>query len=110
MLSILFPKLCDKLPEPTYFGGGCRQGVGRGTLLCQPNAAGKGLSWWAGNQASSSISATSLWSVSLLFWTSLFSSVKWGEAIIQMTGVTLKNMDDWFLDAYQSHEARTNWL
>lgn len=27
-----------------------------------------------------------------------------------MTGVTLKITDDWFLDAYQSREARTNWL
>lgn len=31
------------------------------TLSCQPNASGKGLSWQEGNQASSSLSATSLW-------------------------------------------------
>ena len=39
----------------------------------------------------SSISATSLQPVSLLLWAALFPSVKWGEAIVQMTGVMLNN-------------------
>lgn len=59
MLSTPLPKLCDKLPELTYGRGG---GFGRGwgDLSHHPNAGGKGLSWQTGNQASGSISATSL--------------------------------------------------
>lgn len=54
-----FAQTCDKLLEPT-----CARGGG---LSCQPNAAGKGLNWQAGNEASRSVSTTSLWPMSSLF-------------------------------------------